>query len=93
MRGFGYWKHKQPLYSVDSKSRFSPREGIWLLETHSLTIFAAAATRFSPREGIWLLETLEKQLVHVKTFVLSFSPREGIWLLETSFGLPGDCDR
>ncbi|QFS51976.1 hypothetical protein GXM_09470 [Nostoc sphaeroides CCNUC1] len=37
---------------------FSPREGIWLVETAEFTSIPSLPFRFSPREGIWLVETI-----------------------------------
>ncbi len=43
--------------------RFSPREGIWLLETFGvLEAIAYLLVSFSPREGIWLLETAPRRV-------------------------------
>ncbi|QFS51975.1 hypothetical protein GXM_09469 [Nostoc sphaeroides CCNUC1] len=36
---------------------FSPREGIWLVETWASASGDNGTKSFSPREGIWLVET------------------------------------
>ncbi len=61
---------------------FSPREGIWLMETSSYKTTDAHVECFSPREGIWLMETLFNAGV-IENPGRCFSPREGIWLMET----------
>ena len=57
VRGFGYWKHLIASDIVKVSTGFSPREGIWLLETGYQGRQSTVITCFSPREGIWLLET------------------------------------
>ncbi len=43
---------------------FSPREGIWLVETQRGNELEKIYNCFSPREGIWLVETLLLQSAH-----------------------------
>ncbi len=82
VRGFGQWK-QNPFQGIKSFSKsFSPREGIWSMETvHLGRPRARSSQGFSPREGIWSMETAKASLV--AGFSPSFSPREGIWSMET----------
>ena len=67
---------------------FSPREGIWSMETLEKSTQASRRTSFSPREGIWSMET-SLQGYYLSTGDSCFSPREGIWSMETWIPITG----
>ncbi len=84
VRGFGYWKPS--LFDSAHRLlffRFSPREGIWLLETTNQRSNAIVLLWFQSPWGDLVIGNF--CCIRERTQSRNcFSPREGIWLLETA---------